>query len=245
MQVRKQDIYQIPINDWADLSLQELEVQVRQENLQRLSTWLLPQLVAHFGRWTLASSIRETVEINTNSKQLRVLYHLAMISRSALLQKQIAQPEYAQLTPLILLGFRQNHGVLYEHWRTQKDLQWILEPKLYEALVNVSTPLLSKNRLLELQQQALTIKTSQNSSRVGTLRTASSWYKLSGLKGTELESLPLLHQHLLLQTWLAHPQHRRPGMILDPNNWDLIPPALIDWNPLFREESQPPPWALV
>lgn len=234
MQIHKQDLQQLDIAHWADLSLSTLEEHARSENLGRFSSWLLPQLVAHFGTWQVYPTIKETVLANTQNPHSRTLYHLAMITRSALVPKQILEPEYAQLTPLILCGLKRSQGIAYSHWQDSENLNWILEPKLYEAIINQPKLELSQERLLELQNQALTIKTSKDPKKVGQLHKASSHYKLSGLMGTELETLPLLYQHMLLQTWLAHPQNRRVTMILDPNNWDQMPKPLVVINTLVK-----------
>ena len=237
IQITKQDINQLDIGHWADLSLSTLEEHARSENLGRFGGWLLPQLVAHFGTWRLHTTIKETVLANTENPYNRTLYHLAMITRSALVPKQILEPEYAQLTPLILCGFKRYKGIDYEHWRDQENLNWILEPKLYEAVVNQPKLDLEESRLLELQNQALTIKTSRIVDKIGTQHKASSHYRLSGLMGTELERLPLLYQHMLLQTWLAHPQHRKSTMILNPHNWDSMPKPLVEWQPIVEPQS--------
>lgn len=236
MQIHKQDLLQLDIAHWADLSLSTLEERARSENLGRFSSWLLPQLVAHFGTWQVYPTIKETVLANTEDAHSRTLYHLAMITRSALVPKQILEPEYAQLTPLILCGLKRYKNLSYNHWRDKENLNWILEPKLYEAIINQPPISLEQSRLLELQNRALTIKTSKDPKKVGQLHKASSWYKLSGLAGTEIETLPLLYQHMLLQTWLAHPQNRKSTMILDTQNWDQMPQALVTTE-IFVEKS--------
>ena len=38
--------------------------------------------------------------------------------------------------------------------------------------------------------------------------------------------MPKLTQTMLTQCWLAHPKHRNPYMILDPQNWDQMPEPL-------------------
>jgi hypothetical protein len=65
MQINKQDLQQLDIAHWADLSLSTLEERARSENLGRFSSWLLPQLVAHFGTWQVYPTIKETVLANT------------------------------------------------------------------------------------------------------------------------------------------------------------------------------------
>jgi hypothetical protein len=41
---------------------------------------------------------------------------------------------------------------------------------------------------------------------------------------------------MLTQCWLAHPQHRKPTMIVDPNNWDNQPSPLV--TEVFSKETK-------
>lgn len=251
IQITKQDINQLDIGDWANLPQTEFDEQVKRvHKFGRFSTWLLPQLVAYFGTWQIYDSGREMVTKNCVTNQQRALYRLAMTTRSNLLDNQIKNPEYGQLTPLILLGFKRHRGINYEHWRNYSGLDYILEPKLYTAVVNQAKLNISTDRLLELQTIGLTIKSSTvDASKVGTLHKADSHYGLNGLQGTELDGLDKLTQMLLCQTWLAHPQNRRETMILDPYNWDSMPPTLVEWQPVTSiakiKFEKPLPWATV
>lgn len=117
-------------------------------------------------------------------------------------------------------------GLQYESFRGLSGLEWLLEPKLYEALVTKqSIPNLSKERLLEIREQGLEYRTGP---KQGQTRRAESTWQLYGIQGTELGDLPKYTQTMLTQCWLAHPQHRKPTMILDPHNWDNQPEPLID-----------------
>jgi hypothetical protein len=254
IQITKQDLVQLDIGDWANLPQAELDEQVKRvHKLSRFSTWLLPQLVAHFGTWQIYDNGREMVTKNCVTNQQRAFYRLAMTTRSNILDNQVKNPEYGQLTPLILLGFKRHRGISYENWRDYPGLDWILEPKLYTAVVNQAKLDISTERLLELQTIGLTIKSSTvDPSKIGTLHKASSAYGLNGLQGTELDGLDKLTQMLLCQTWLAHPQNRRETMILDPNNWDSMPQPLVEWQPVASvvnktnlKFSRPLPWATV
>lgn len=229
MQVRKQQLTELDISSWATVPLDELETLATTNKLHRFSSWLLPQLVAHFGTWQPHDNIREMVLANCTTNHQRALYRLAMISRSCLLAKQVAEPEYAQLTPLILCGLKTYKNIPYEHWRHKKDLELILEPKLLAAVADQPQLDISQQRLLELQNIGLTIMTGRRS---GQLNNPSTHYGLNRLAGTELAGVNKLTQMLLCQTWLAHPQNRHHNMILNPHNWDQMPQPLIAWQPL-------------
>jgi hypothetical protein len=224
MLIRKQDIYQLEIEHWHTLGDEEFEQQVEMANLHNFSTWLLPQLVAHFGRWRLYSTGQETVVKNCTSALDKVLWRLSRVRRSLLVKNQTRQPEYGQLTPLILLGLKRSQGYSYEQLREFSDIKWLLEPPLMSALsVTISIP--QKNRLLEIRDQGLIYRTGKNS---GTRRNPETTWQLYGIQDTELGNYPKLLQTILCQCWLAHPKNRRETMILDPNNWDLMPESLID-----------------
>lgn len=225
MIIRKQDIYTLEVEHWADLASEEFQLQVEGANLHNYSSWLLPQLVAHFGRWRLYSTGRETVAKNTHNNLDKVFYRLTRIRRSLLIKNQTQQPEYGQLTPLILCGLKQAHGYNYEQFRELPGLEWLLEPLLYSALVENDPPRLSGDRLLAIREQGLVYKTGP---KAGQQRNPESTWQLYGIQDTELGPQTKLLQSMLTQIWLAHPKHRRSTMILDPHDWDNQPQPLVD-----------------
>lgn len=225
MLIRKQDIYTLDIEHWAELPQEEFLAQVEAANLHNYSSWLLPQLVAHFGRWKLYSCGKETVAKNTHNLLDKVFYRLTRVRRSSLIKNQTQQPEYGQLTPLILYGLKQAHGYSYEQFREIAGLEWLLEPLLYSALVENDPPRLSVDRLLAIRQQGLVYRTGP---KTGTSRNPESTWQLYGVQDTELGNQTKLLQTMLTQIWLAHPKHRRPSMILDPHDWDNMPATLVD-----------------
>lgn len=225
MIIRKQDIYTLDVEPWADLSQEEFQAQVVGANLHNYSSWLLPQLVAHFGRWKLYGSGKETVAKNTHNLLDKVFYRLTRVRRSQLIKNQTQQPEYGQLTPLILCGLRQAHGYSYEQFRELEGLHWLLEPLLYESLVEQTPPRLAVDRLLAIRQQGLVYKTGP---KAGSSRNPESTWQLYSIGDTELGGHTKLLQTMMCQIWLAHPKHRRNSMILDPHNWDSQPQPLVD-----------------
>lgn len=229
MQILKQELGQLDIASWANLPQTEFDTLAKDKHkFGRFSTWLLPQLVAWFGTWQLADSGREIVVKNCKTDHDKALYRLAMTTRSNILDNQVKNPDYGQLTPLVLLGFRRSQGINYEHWRDYPGLEYILEPKLLMA-VQDKLPDISVERLLELQTIGLTIKSSTKPEKIGTLQKADSYHGLYGLQGTEIAHLDKTAQMIVCQTWLAHPKNRRETMILDLNNWDNVPQPLVPW----------------
>jgi hypothetical protein len=241
MLFKKQEIHSLDFSGTEGMNVEAWETWAEQMQLSHLHTWLLPQLVAWYGSWTLVKvgdtiDCLETVKANCPDPKSRAFYMLTRIKRSLLLATQTKFPDYASLTPLILMGQKRMQGVDYEAWRSASGLQYILEPRLLSAVILEPKDLLmigdlGSERLIEIQTQGLTTKTGKTA---GSRKPAKSTWSLSGIQDTEIGHLPKLTQTILTQCWLAHPELRTPYMILDFNNWDSIPQPLIS-NNLFKE----------
>ena len=241
MLFKKQEIHSLDFTGTEGLNVEGWETWAESMNLSHLHTWLLPQLVAWYGSWTLVKNgdtvdCLATVKANCDDPKSRAFYMLSRIKRSLLLATQTKTPDYATLTPLILMGQKRIRGVDYEAWRSASGLQYILEPRLLSAVILEPADLetcgsLGSDRLIEIQTQGLTTKTGKTA---GSRKPAKSTWSLSGIQDTEIGHLPKLTQTILTQCWLAHPELRTPYMILDLNNWDSIPSPLIS-NNLFKE----------
>lgn len=244
LQLRKLQLEELPLKQIATMTETELEDWAAKNALNRLGSWLLPQLVAHFGSWRLILvdghiDVKQTLKHNCEpSLEAQACWRLSRIARTLLVTKQIAIPEYAVLTPLILAGFKRMQGISYESWRGLENLEYVLEPRLLEAVNRTDIPdlcSLGSERLLEIRQQGLT---QRSGAKAGQLKPAESTWSLTGISDTELGHLPKLTQTILTQIWLAHPTHRNALMILDPNNWDRMPEPLITTNVLKTPEPQ-------
>jgi hypothetical protein len=239
--LRKQSITELPHGDIESMTETELEAWCLKHLVNRGGTWLLPQLVAAFGSWTLAKNTRGSIDVVKtlqqnceNNSTNTALWKLTRIPRTCLVPKQIAQAEYATLTPLILAGFKRMQGISYNSWQGLDKLEYIMEPRLHTA-VNVVCPDLGSERLLEIRTQGLT---QRSGIKAGQLKPAESTWSLAGIADTELGHLPKLTQTILTQIWLAHPSHRSNLMILDPQNWDRMPEPLIANNVFKTPEPQ-------
>jgi hypothetical protein len=235
MLFKKQELHSIDFGDAETLSVEAFETWCDQMNLSHLHGWLLPQLVAWYGSWTLvyddlgSIDCLATIKKNCSDEKSRAFYMLSRIKRSVLVATQTKFPDYATLTPLILMGQKRMRGVNYESWKTAKDLSWILEPRLFEAVMLSDEDLqvcggLGSDRLLEIQTQGLTTKSGKTA---GQMKPAKSTWSLTGIQDTEIAHLPKITQTILAQCWLAHPELRTPYMILDLQNWDNVPSPLV------------------
>lgn len=249
MILKKQDINCLPLKELDGYTPVELENWCKQEKIYHHHQWLLPQLVARFGAWTLVKNElgqidpKLTRQHNLSQNPLdRVLWRLAMITRSSLLPSQTQHPEYAQFTPLVLMGFKRMQGIPYSHWQGLQNLEYVLEPKLFEAL-NLSREQLQilgdlgSGDLLRLREHGLMNKTG---AKIGTLKPAESTWALTRMDSTELAGFPKLTQTMVTQIWVAHPSKRTPYMILDPLNWDRMPDPLVTTE-VFHKPADPKP----
>jgi hypothetical protein len=248
MLFKKQELHSIDFTGTERMNLEAWETWADTVNLSHLHTWLLPQLVAWYGNWTLVRDSSgeidclATVKANCPDPKSRAFYMLSRIKRSLLVAQQTKSPEYATLTPLILMGQKRMQGVNYESWRNASGLQYILEPRLLEAVMLDALDLeicssLGSERLLEIQTQGLTTKSGKTA---GSIKPAKSTWSLTGIQDTEIGHLPKITQTILAQCWLAHPELRTPYMILDPQNWDAMPQPLVS-NSIFKTELVPQP----
>lgn len=234
MRLRKQELAALDLESLAYISEPEFNNWCQEQNYHNYSSWMLPQLVSVFGSWRLYKDGKTTLLENCHNDFLKGCWRLTRVPRSVLVKNQTKEPEYASFTPLILLGFKRMQGSSYEQFRGLEGLEWLLEPNLYDALVKPEgIPQLSKNRLLEIREQGLSYRTGP---KAGQTRRPESTWQLYGIQGTELGDLPKYTQTMLTQCWLAHPQHRKPTMIVDPNNWDNQPSPLV--TEVFSKETK-------
>jgi len=247
MLFRKQEIHSLDFTGTEGLDVQGWETWAESCSLSHLHQWLLPQLVAWYGSWTLVLDDKSnydclaTVKRNCSDPKSQAFYMLSRIKRSLLVPIMTRSPDYGTLTPLILMGFKRMQGIDYETFRGSTGLQYLLEPRLLDAVVLPSTDLetcggLGSNRLLEIQKQGLTTKSGKTA---GSIKPARSTWSLSGIQDTEIGHLPKLTQTILTQCWLAHPELRTPYMMLDLQNWDNMPQPLAT-NDIFKAvQTQP------
>lgn len=202
------------------------------------SSWLPPQIVAHFGNWRSVKdpldesgatfSPRLTLARNLGSEATdweKGLYYFTMYAkRGDLIEKQYQEPanNYCALVPLILSGFKKHQNINYSQW-SRDMLEHIVEPQLYEAMV-CEVPDLSSQELLGIRDKGMEIRTGKNA---GGHRSPVSTYKLYGVAGTAVGELPWLAQVMMTQIWCAHPSNRNKYMVLDPKNWDGMPEPLV------------------
>lgn len=242
MRITKQDIFELDLNTINSMTDLELEQFCEVQKLSHFHGWLLPQMVAYFGSWTLAYTAEGQIDVLAtlksnigNDPKPQAIWKLSRVKRSLLIPIMSKAPEYGTLTPLVLMGLKRMQNVQYQSWRGLPNLEYVLESRLLEATDLSAEELqiccsLGSERLLELRDQGLMQRTG---AKAGQLKKPESTWSLTGMQGTEIAHLPKLTQTMLTQIWLAHPSLRTPYMILDPNNWDNLPAPLLT-NEIFK-----------
>lgn len=138
-------------------------------------------------------------------------------------QTDVKHRNYCALVPLVLSAFKKHHNVPYSSWESS-ELANLVEPKLLEAMQLKELPDVTKEETLEIREIALTPKTG---AKMGIMAPPSTTYRIWPPKGSAIGKLPDLAQHMMLQTWCAHPQNRTNMMILNPVDWDDMPEELV------------------
>jgi len=161
--------------------------------------------------------------------QMGIYRFLMLDTRSDYLEKMGSgdNKKYCTLVPLILYAHKLYNDVPYSRWE-RETLEYVVNPALCEAMLT-EVPELSHERILELREIGLM--------QAGTRRNPQTTYSLYRLGETELGNANALVKIMVCQTWAAHPTNRTKYMVLDPMNWDSMPPPLLDAN-IFKA---PPP----
>ncbi len=89
--------------------------------------------------------------------------------------------------------------------------------------------------ILGSRDHALTVRTG---AKAGTKRVANSAYQIYPPRGELAFEMPLLAQHMLYQTWCAHPTVRTLYMVLNPWDWDVTPKELVQENLPVKLENK-------
>jgi len=210
----------------------QLAEQAKEDQLHQMESWLLPQILAHYGRWRIVATegqvdIKETLKLNMqdNPWEIGLWRVCAKMSRGSLVKSQ-SKPEsapYSRLTPLILAGVKQYQDIPYLAW-PKESINLVVDDLMAEAMCAEYEPF-SKEELLEAREFGLTTK---SGAKQGEQKSALSTWKLTGLQQLRVGELPVLAQTMLCQVWVAHPSLRTKYMILDPKSWDTMPEPLID-----------------
>ena len=240
--LRKQHIDEFDFAQYAEAP--DLEALAERDGLTNYNTWMLPQILAHYGSWRLVKNDQGQVLPQETAKQnITEPWHMGLwrvvtrLKRGSLVKLQ-GSPigvNYSSLVPIILAGAKRYQNVAYSRWQLTPDTK-LVHQELLEAMF-CDYPDLGSERLLEIREQGLTIK---SGAKAGSVQKATSKWTLTGIQDTELHGLPKLAVTMLAQIWVANPSLRTELMILDPKNWDVMPKPLVDSEIFHPQQVQQP-----
>jgi hypothetical protein len=233
LKLKSNDIREYPFEAYQKLNRTQLEQLTKEHYISAYSSWMLPQIVAHYATWKLIWNGSKIDPMATAKHNIQTPWEIGLwrvacqLKRGSLVKLQ-SRPEYASysaLVPLILCAQKKYNGVPYASWDVQETCplvdELLLEAMLWrdDALYN-----LGSERVIEIRTQGLTIKSGP---KMGEVQKPTATWCLKGIKDTEYASIPTLAQTMLAQIWVAHPSLRTEYMILDPYDWDRMPPPLV------------------
>lgn len=218
------------------------------------SETIMPQIMTKIGNMPTVKnengliSGKRFVADNFKTDADKGLYIFLMLdTRSSYLSTQykgVARP-YSSLVPLILYAIRLVRGVVYTAWDPE-EIRLVVNNDLADAMLFRTDVWPTRDEILEGRQKGLTIGSGKDA---GKQRSPLSTFKLYATTGTCFWGMPSCVQLMLAQIWVAHPENRTKYMVLDPLNWDKVPPALIqvevfDPKPNQVEHTSDLPWDL-
>jgi hypothetical protein len=243
MILKKLQLEYVPFEEYAHIKDKEsLESLAKEHQLHQMESWLLPQIVAHYGKFKLYTAegqvnVKDTLKLNIKDSEWEIGLWRAVsrLNRGSLVHAQ-SKPQgapYSRLVPLIMAGFKQYQGVPYQLW-PRDQIHLVVDELLAEAMCaeyDDFTP----EELLEARELGLLIK---SGNAQGLKKSVTGTWKLSGLQQLRVGNLPTLAQTMLCQCWVAHPSIRTPYMVLDPKQWDSMPEPLIDYEPMTTSKKE-------
>lgn len=226
----KNDIANFPFHEFNET--QDIEKTAKDFRLPDFNSWMMPQLMALFGGFKLFKDEEGKYDpipilkhnIGTDPHMLGIWKVCTKLKRSSIIKTQISplMSRYSALVPLIMAGIKEYQKVNYSEY-SRTGLQHLMGDNLFEA-ATCTPPALTKERMLEIREVGLTVKSGPNA---GEVKKAISTWSLTGVQSTELNGMPKLAMTMLSQVWVADPSIRSEYMILDPSDWDVMPEPLV------------------
>lgn len=209
-----------------------IEKFIKGNNFGDWSETIMPQIITKLGNMPFVKnengliSGKRFIADNFKTDAERGLWAFLMLdTRSSYLTTQYkgtARP-YSSLVPLILYAIRLVKGVPYTAWDPE-EIRLVVNNDLADAMLFRTDDWPTRDEILEGREKGLTIGSGKDA---GKLRSPLTTFKLYATANTCFSGMPACVQVMLAQIWVAHPDNRSKYMILDPLNWDRVPPALI------------------
>jgi hypothetical protein len=249
LKLKTQDIKSYPFEEYHRLNKTQLEAATKEHYISAYSSWMLPQIVAYYATWQPVIVEGKIDPMLTAKRNISTPWEIGLwrvatqLKRGSLVKLQ-SRPEYANysaLVPLILCAQKKYNGVQYSQWNVTEGCP-VVDESLCEAMLWRDDDVynLGSERVLEIRQQGLTIKSGE---KTGEMYKPTATWCLKGIKDTEYANVPALAATMLSQIWVAHPTLRSEYMILDPYNWDRMPPPLVS-SEIFKQPDPKSPKSL-
>ena len=243
MRLQKQDIKHFPFQEYKGLGSEALELLAQEHKLTNLNSWMLPQILAHYGSWDLVWNNGKVDSNATAKKNITSDWHLGLwqvctkLKRGSLVKIQSSPigVNYSSLVPLILAGVKRHQDVKYMQWDIKPDSKLVHKELLEAMFVDKFYCDLGSERLMDIRRQGLMVK---SGAKMGSYSPAVSKWALTGIQDTELHEVPKLAATILTQIWVADPSLRTNLMVLDLQDWDLMPKPLIEQDIFIHESNK-------
>lgn len=225
-----------------------IDIWIPRYKLGSLLLSVMPQIMAHIANKPFRLEEVTTTEGQINSTKIlkhafdysdpweRGLYIFLMLdSRGAYLPSQYKGEgvQFSSLVPLIPYAYKLHHKIPYSKW-DRSTLHLAVNKSLAEAMLHQGD--YTREELLAARELGLVY---QNGAKQGVSRNPQSTFKLWATKGGCLHGVPHLAQVMYTQIWCAHPSSRTPYMVLNPQNWDVMPTPLITQD-IFKSAAHTP-----
>ena len=245
LKLKSNDIKSFPFDEYAEINQSQSEDLAKEHYLTAYNNWMLPQINAHLATWTLKQDSEGLVDCNATARHnisskwdLGLWRVLTRLKRGSLVKAQ-SNPEFVNfsaLVPIILAAHKRFNGIQYRSWSIKPECN-LVDKNLLDAMLyrDEACRDLEPERLLEIREIGLTTKSGAN---IGKMAKPTSSWCLKGIGGTELAEAPKLFGTMLAQIWVAHPSLRTEYMILDPYNWDRMPPPLVNEAIMLKPTSK-------
>lgn len=209
-------------------------------------TWILPQMKAAFGDWKAVKVDGKydgpaTVSANcTGNLFNQGLWYIAQSPRSDLIRdtkvRMYKLGEFNHLVPLILNSFKIYQNIKYSSWG---DIEHVVDTELAAAMLFKYEPF-SIADLLDIRDSCLQVQTGPKQGSPKDPKTTPDLLGLDKYTKYPLRDIPKFARVMIFQIWAAHPSNRTQHMVLDPNDWDATPEALVTTEVL--KKSVVTPW---
>jgi hypothetical protein len=99
---------------------------------------------------------------------------------------------------------------------------YVVNTELYDAMV-CTVPSVTREELIKIREEGTKEASGKAKNPLTCHMLFGSYQKLS-----EIGDMPKLAKVMMTQIWCAHPANRSRYMVLNPKNWDKMPPVLVD-----------------